>query len=362
VATSTGSPGWQPGGGPPPSAGSPVRAHWDAVRARLAPCSADATSRWPGRACRAALRELVAGCGTADLHALATTDRVTEPCKQALHRLLPAADSHRSRVFVLGAARTRVGLDVYVTASDADGEPAPALLEDVRIELGGGVALAATVTPLPARCDAPIFTASSILDYSGSMSDRDIDESIALFQALYDAVPARCLETDVRVFSTDVRLRGRVTADRAAMQQAVTRDESMPRATTALVDAIGDGARSVRTRAAPVRLLLVATDGMENASRRWAYADAVATARAGDVRVFSFGSLLSDVGFLAHVGAQTGGLFLFRAHGKLLADAARSVGRLLAATRRIHVDDARLATATHVTVTAGTHRVELPLR
>lgn len=362
---SAGAPGWHPGGGPPASAqtgSSPLRAYEDAMRARLAPCADDTGSRWPSRACRRALRELVDGCGTADLHALMTTDRVTEPCEQALYRLLPAEDSHRSRVFVLGAVRAGTGVDLYVTASDADGEPAPALLADVRIELDGDVVATPTATPLPARCVAPIFTASSILDYSASMSDRDVDASIALFRALYDAVPAGCLETDVRVFSTDVRLRGRVTADRAAMQRAIARDEAMPRATTALVDAIGDGAHAVRSRAAPVRLLLVATDGMENASQRWSYADAVATARAGGVRVLTFGSLLSDVRFLEHVGAQTGGLFLFRAHAKLLADAAGSVGRLLAATRRIHVADARLAAATHVTVTTGAHRVDVALR
>ena len=342
-----------------------VHAQVAVLKSRLAACADDRGGLHLGDACKQAIRSLLAGCGTADLHALATTDRVTEPCKASLWELLPARDSHRSRVLVMGTARTRDGLDVYVAASDEHGEPAPLGTMQLALEVNGRVELVdgTPAAAMPSRCEAPIFAASSILDYSGSMSDRDLDESIEIFRTLYAAVPDNCLETDVLVFSDDVRRRGgRMMRDRDAMLQAVARDPAMPRGTTALVDALGDGARSTSKRPAPVRMLLVATDGKENASQRWSYADALRTAQAGGVRIISFGSLLSDADFLERLGAETGGFFIYRADPRILAAAAQTVGRLLASTRRIHIADARLAAASHVIVEHGTQRERVAIR
>ena len=341
-----------------------VHAQLDALKSRLAACADDRGGLHLGDPCKQAIRSLLAGCGTADLHALATTDRVTESCKASLWALLPARDSHRSRVLVMGTARTRDGLDVYVAASDEQGEPAPLETLQLALEVNGRVEIvdSTPAAAMPSRCEAPIFAASSILDYSGSMSDRDLDESIEIFRTLYAAVPDNCLETDVLVFSDDVRRRGGRLTERGAMMQAVVRDPTMPRGTTALVDALGDGARSTSKRPAPVRMLLVATDGKENASKRWSYADALRTAQAGGVRIISFGSLLSDVDFLERLGAETGGFFLYRADPRILAAAAQTVGRLLASTRRIHIVDARLAAASHVIVEHGTQRERVAFR
>jgi hypothetical protein len=356
-----------------PSSGKPgIEQQLEALAARLTACRDDlAATERPisslrttdfSEGCKQALHELVAGCGLVDLEQLAMHDQITEPCKESLWKLFPEDDSHRSRVVVMGSARNKQALDLFVTGSDDQGEP---WLGDVRVhlEIAGQLELAedSTTTSLPARCDTPIFTASSILDYSGSMSDRDVDESIEVMRTLYAAVPAGCFETDLILFSDIVRRRRGPTADLATMQRAVTRDDRFPRATTALVDALGDGARGVASRRAPVRLLLVATDGKENASTRWSYADFVRTAQQAGARVISFGSLLSDVGFLDLVGKATGGFFIYRPRASVLARAAQTVGRLLAATQRIHVADARLAAATHVVIERGDQRVRLPL-
>ncbi|HEY5926892.1 MAG TPA: vWA domain-containing protein [Kofleriaceae bacterium] len=343
------------------------------LAARLAACRDDLVAHQPrplstlrssdfSAQCKQALRELVAGCGIVDLQELAAHDRITQPCKEALWKLFLEEDSHRSRVTVLGSARAKQTLDLFVTASDDQGEPSR---DDVRVylEIAGQLELVerATTAPLPARCDTPIFTASSILDYSGSMSDRDVDESIEVMRTLYAALPAGCLETDVLLFSDIVRHAHGPTTDLATMQRAVARDDRFPRSTTALIDALGDGLRGVADRHAPVRLLVVATDGKENASKRWSYADFVHRAQQAGVRVISFGSLLSDVEFLDLVGRDTGGFFIYRPRARVLAHAAQTVGRLLAATRRIHVADARLGAATHVVIERGDHRVRLPL-
>jgi hypothetical protein len=50
-----------------------------------------------------------------------------------------------------------------------------------------------------------------------------------------------------------------------------------------------------------------------------------------------------------------------RLRGRLLAAAAQPVGRLLAATRRVHIADPRLAGATHVVIDIGARQVRLPL-
>jgi hypothetical protein len=307
------------------------------------------------------VRALAAGCGTADLRELERTDRVTEPCKDSLHALLTEADSIRSRLLVLGTARSKGVIDVYVAASDALGEPT-ALDAKISLEVDGRLELVeASSTALPPRCDAPIFTASSILDYSGSMSDRDVDESIEIFAALYDAVGEGCLESDAILFSTTVRHRNHVTANRAAMKRAVVRDTTMERSMTALVDALGDGVHAVAERAPPVRLAIVATDGKENASTRRQLRSVLDEAKRAHVRIVSFGSLLSDTGFLEHVGAETGGFFVYRPHPKLLATAAQIVGRLLASTRRIRIASPKAGTATHVIVEHGGQRLRVPI-
>lgn len=331
------------------------------VVGRLAPCRADVAAHRLGAECEQALRTLVAGCGTVDLYALAATDRVTESCKQSLEQLLPDAGSYTSRAFLLGSATTPRGLELYVAASTAEGEPATGALA-ISLEIAGRVELvAADVTTLPARCDTPIFSASSVLDYSGSMSDRDVDDSIEIMRGLYAAIPDGCLESDVLLFSDDVRRVQRTTADRASLHRAVARNDSFPRGLTALVDAIGDGVTGVGQRAAPIRIALVATDGMENASQRYAYDRAIAAARAGNVRVISFGSLLSDAGFLERVGADTGGFFLYRPRASALVAASQAVGRMLAATRRVRIADPRAATATAVIVEHAGQRARYPM-
>jgi hypothetical protein len=351
----------EPPPSPPPPKKDHLGEHLRAIGQRLAACRdpADPTQVVLGRECRQAVRTLVAGCGTADLQALETTDRVTDACKESLRALLPEADSFRSRLLVLGTARASGAIDVYVTASDALGEPVP-LTATVSLEIAGNAQLVeGAVTPLPPRCDAPLFTASSILDYSGSMSDRDIDESIEIYKTLYDALGDGCLESDVVLFSTNVRPASAVTANRAALKRAIARDTTMPRESTALVDAMGDGVHALADRAPPVRLAIVATDGKENASRRRQLAGVLQEAKASQVRIISFGSLLSDTGFLEHAGAQTGGFFVYRPHPKLLASAAQIIGRLFAQTRRIRIADVK--GATHVIVEHGGQRVRVPL-
>ena len=351
---------------PAPSSSPPPRSelfeHLRDVGKRLAACRdpADPTQIVLGSACRQAVRSLVAGCGTADLRALERADRITDACKESLHALLPEADSVRSRLLVLGTARTPGAIDVYLAASDVLGEPA-ALDATISLEVDGRVELVEPEsTALPARCTTPIFTASSILDYSASMSDRDVDESIEIFRTLYDALGEGCLETDVVVFSTTLHHHADVHADRAAMNRAVERDRSMSRGSTALVDAIGEGVHATARRVAPVRLAIVATDGKENASQR-ALGAVLDEAKRAHVRIVSFGSLLSDTGFLEHVGAETGGFFIYRPHPKLLATAAQVVGRLLASTRRIRIASPRAGFATHVIVERGGQRVRVPI-
>ncbi|HEY5952656.1 MAG TPA: vWA domain-containing protein [Kofleriaceae bacterium] len=353
---------------PRSSSANPLVDQLKYIAARLTACEGDLTAASPrdaSEACKLAVTTLLAGCGSADLRALEASDHVSESCKESLWKLLPERDSHRSRVLVMGAARADGVLDVYVAASDDRGEPAPATFGEltIQLEVAGRLEVVETTSaPLPARCDRPLFSASSILDYSGSMSDHDIDDSIEIMRTLYTALPQGCLESDVIVFSTQVRRTHEATADRRAMSAAVARNDRMPRATTALVDAIGDGATGVSKRTAPIRLLLVATDGMENASTRWSYADALRVAETSGTRIISFGSLLSDVGFLEMVGAQTGGFFIYRPRPSVLAAAAHSVGRLLGSTRRLRVVDARLATATHVIVQHGSQTIRIPLQ
>ena len=346
---------------PPPPKKDRLGDHLRELGQRLTACRdpADPKKLVVGRECKAAVRTLVAGCGTADLRELERTDRVSEPCKETLRGLLPEADTFRSRLLVLGTARANGMVDVYVTASDALGEPV-ALSAKVSLEIDGkAVLVEGASTALPARCDAPIFTASSILDYSGSMTDRDVDESIEIFKTLYDALGEGCLESDVIVFSSDVRHKRGVSASRAALKRAIARDLTMQRSTTALVDAMGEGVHALAERAPPVRLAIVATDGRENASRHRKLAGVLQEAKDEHVRIISFGSLLSDTGFLEHAGEQTGGFFVYRPHPKLLANAAQIIGRLFAQTRRIRI--AAPKTATHVIVEHGGQRVRVPL-
>jgi hypothetical protein len=321
-----------------------------ALAPRLAACKRDGRLEL-GADCQAAIRTVLDGCTTADLELLATTQAVGEACKDTLRELLPhALDSVRSRVVVLGRTATGDVIDLYVAVANVSGEPAAHADLQVRLEIAGRLELAQAMdlTPLPERCEAPVFAASTILDYSGSMSDRDVDESIAIMEVLHDAIPERCMASDVLLFSERVRRRSERTADRAAVKRALVRDDAMPRTVTALFDALGDAIRGLASERAPIKLAIVATDGQENASQRWQYEPLVRTARAGNVRVISFGSLLSDIDVLEQLGAATGGFFVYRPRMDTLAAAAHTAARLLSSTRRVRITDARLSIATHV--------------
>jgi hypothetical protein len=183
-----------------------------------------------------------------------------------------------------------------------------------------------------------------------------------VFEALYDALPDGCIESDVLLFSTSVGAPRGPWRTRAALREGVRRDARFPRHSTALVDALGDGVARAGGRVAPIRLAIVATDGQENASSRRELAQVIGDAQRTGTRIVSFGSLLSDVDFLTDIGKQTGGFFVFRADARELIADGQTVARLLAASQRVHVDDPRLARASHVVLTLGGRTTRLPLR
>ena len=165
------------------------------------------------------------------------------------------------------------------------------------------------------------------LDYSGSMTDLDIDDAVVFYDALF-SIPLG-YEAEFAIFSDTVYEKAPFTSDVETLQAAVARDGTFDRGSTALFDAIGAGITLVSDREAPVRLLVVATDGGENASTM--YTDKAAlydAAVAAGVHVVVVGSLMSDLDFMREVASETGGFYLY-AHS--FGDLASKTAVLIAA-------------------------------
>jgi hypothetical protein len=163
-------------------------------------------------------------------------------------------------VVVLGVDDGEDGLTVALggtAGGEVLGEDA---MRDGSYDYDGDVQAPTRVGPLPAGWLSIVIA----IDWSSSMRPADTDRAQALAGAIVDrAPPGTAIE--IIAFSGSVERRSRFDTDRANVEAALDSTPSFPRGETALYDAAIVGIEDLSS-AGPARLLIVITDGFDNAS------------------------------------------------------------------------------------------------
>ena len=255
-------------------------------------------------------------CDGQTLGELERSDSVSDGCKAELGAYLPASsDNSAGRVVVLGSETRGDGsLRVFVAGMDAGGAPLSAsayAAAHVSVHGEGGAFVESGALLHAAgfsTLDEDALSLEFVNDYSASMSLSDLRVVERIQHDLVAALPP-IYEGEVTLFSNEVRVKQAFTSDRVTLLAAVERDEHFERKLTALYDGMGNGLDSLAARNRPARVLMVATDGRENASVAYKKSDVVKGIADDGVFVVMLGALFANESELAALAGPRGVYF-----------------------------------------------------
>lgn len=228
-------------------------------------------------------------------------DGLSEECREDIAPYLPdPAQSFDGRVLTLGAqAQADGSLAVYLHGADDSGRALTAAdfaAASFRITVGGEtVELEGEDLDVVAKGSSSeeLVSIAFVNDYSASMLDHDLDVVETIQLDVLECLPAST-EVSVTLFSEEVEPRLDFTRDANEIEAAVERDDDFERSMTALYDGMGYALDELTTRDRPVRVLVVASDGLENASVDFTQAELRSTIEEEDVVVVMLGTLFAD--------------------------------------------------------------------
>lgn len=255
-------------------------------------------------------------CGDMTLEELRNSMTISDECKASLEALLPQPSTNfDSRLVVLGSEEGEDGsVTLYVHGVDGDGNALDAsawanLQVSVSVE-GEPRALGEGEFTVTAVADVPgdLLSIGIVNDYSGSMSPDDLKVVANIETDLFTYLPP-IFEAEVTQFSSDVVVKQPFTSDRSALLDAVAYDAEFKRRNTALYDGMGTALDSLLTRTRPLRLLVVSTDGQENASKGYSRDALIQKVAAEKVPVLMLGALFADPDDLRELAGPRGVFF-----------------------------------------------------
>ncbi len=247
---------------------------------------------------------------------LATEDGLSDECRADIAPYLPdPSDSFDGRLVSLGEQRDATGaVSLYLHGIDDGGRVfGEADWAEARVTVWvDGQSTAMLGSDLGAQVlgeSAERFASIAMVnDYSSSMLDSDLDDVAVLQRDVLDCLPPRT-EGAVTYFSEEVRLEQDFTEDHDALGQALLRNDDFERETTALFDGMGEALEQLVERDRPVRVLLVSSDGLENASTHWTEDDILELVEQEDVTVVMLGALFADIDQMRDLTAHDGVFF-----------------------------------------------------
>jgi hypothetical protein len=244
-------------------------------------------------------------CPGYTLPQLLSANSLTPECREELLSFLPDPEaSFEGRLLAPGGLRNEggelrfllQGVDAASVAISADAiaQASVSVLVDGELR-----ALESSEFSVVLTADLPtdLLSVSVVNDYSASMFDRDLRDVAEVEQTLFTLLPP-IDETEVIRFSTEVETLLEFGTDAEALDSALAYDAEYDRSTTALIDGLGTSASHLSERERPVKILILSTDGAENASTLFEEADVLAQLDDERVFVIALGALLADVSFL----------------------------------------------------------------
>ncbi|MCA2960008.1 MAG: VWA domain-containing protein [Silvanigrellales bacterium] len=230
---------------------------------------------------------LSAACSAEDARLAKEEDKVTDGCREALLNLLPKPESDVTpRLVAAGATATSSAVSLPLIGLPFSGR---ATGFDISTSIDGGQTFAASKAN---ALGSGRIAVSLVTDYSGSMRESDVKAAEAVNSALWGCLPST-VKSQVIAFSDTVKERKAFAAN-TPLASVLNVDEGVERKTTALNDALLFATDALKTTGADVRLLIVHTDGQENASKttKEALLKAMDSARVVPIVI---GSFLADV-------------------------------------------------------------------
>ncbi len=284
-------------------------------------------------------------CGVSRVEDLAKKNSFSRKCRAAIQDLLPkSVDNLQSAFINLGSQKEETSTHIYFSSLNSDKEPPVNLSNSNNFTLSLHTDTD-TITLDPADFSIShvqnnqdvLISISTVLDYSGSMFDKDIDVSVEIFQDLFTATSfTSVFESNHLIFSDTVITDFDFVASDEGLADKLQRNNEISRTSTALFDGIGEGLNSLINKTTPLKVLIVATDGGENSSTLFTdKSELFSLAQKEHIPIVIIGSLLSDVKFMKEVAKETGGIYFYgrslrniKAHLKPLANLFRSVHKV----------------------------------
>lgn len=274
-------------------------------------------------------------CDGQTLAELEQAKTISDGCKAELQAYLPAPfENFSGHVVVLGREQHDDGsLRVFVAGVDGTGAPLSndvfaAATVSLKSEAGATLTTAATLTVTPfANLPEDVLSLEFVNDYSASMSIPDLKVVQRVQDDLLNALPP-IYEGEVTLFSSSVRVKQPFTTDHDALLGGVECDESFDRELTALYDGMGNALASLTSRSRPARVLVVSTDGLENASVAYKKSDIVQSIAQDHVFVVMLGALFADFDELSSLAGPNGVYFYTPLYPNLSAQVSNLVTAL----------------------------------
>lgn len=256
-------------------------------------------------------------CPGYTLPELLSANSLTPECRQELLSFLPDPQAtFENKLLSPGGARVTDGeLQVLLQGVDAEGTAISAealATATVSVMIDGELRVLQegeySIT-LTADLPTDLLSIAVVNDYSASMLTGDLRDVADVEQTLYSLLPA-IHETEVIRFSTEVETTLPFTTDGDALNDALAYDADFERETTALIDGLGTGATDLSDRERPVKIILLSTDGGENASTMYMQDAVLAQLDDDHVFVIALGALLADVDFMREL-TRGRGVFVY---------------------------------------------------
>ncbi len=257
--------------------------------------------------------EAIDACDGMTLEELKTVDDISDECRAAIEDILPSDESYLAgNVVSAGIGNLDGNKLLIIMGADENGNPInlSAVSEITVTADGQTVPESGYIIRWATDLNATIVSLSCFLDYSGSMRDKDIDDAIEVFKSIF-SIPVG-FEAEYSIFSNIIVKKTSFTTNTGTLYNAVVRDNSFKRWSTALFDAMGYGIQSVASRNTPVKLLIVATDGYENASTEFTQENTLySMANKDNVHIIVLGAMLADLDFMKRATQATDGFYCY---------------------------------------------------
>ena len=264
-----------------------------------------------------------------DIDTLKKQNTISDDCREAIADLLEKAENNLgNNIIRIGEGKIDGNPVLFLIGTDKNGAPVDISSSNIDVEGDkNGTFNSLNQEDYQVTNSGDYsgihMSLSSIIDYSGSMRDQDIDDAVDIYNDVFASLNPN-FESEIRIFSQSVLRKSGFTSDINTLRNHISRDRNFPRSTTALLDAMGEGLTALSTRDKPVRLLIVSTDGLENASVVYTRESQIYNlAKQYNIPVMIFGSMFADINFMRKMARETNGIYIYnRTFFKLKGDAS----------------------------------------